>query len=91
LRYLRWGGDNEAVQPENGSGVGKSLKTAQNHQRQVHAVLGALFFRGIDQNIISPHQRTLSKSPETTDSARAAHIPDTLATLPAVFGLPARF
>jgi hypothetical protein len=36
LRYLRWGGDGEAVQPEKGSGVGKGLKTAQNPQRQVH-------------------------------------------------------
>jgi len=36
LRYLRWGGDGEAVQPEKGSGVEKCLKTAQNPQRQVH-------------------------------------------------------
>ena len=42
LRYLRWGGDGEAVQPEKGSGVENCLKTAQNPQRQVHAVLGAL-------------------------------------------------
>ena len=41
LRYLRWGGDGEAVQLEKGSGVGNCLKTAQNPQRQVHALLGA--------------------------------------------------
>ena len=41
LRYLRWGGDGEAVQPEKGSGVGNCLKCAQNPQRQVHALLGA--------------------------------------------------
>jgi len=29
LRYLRWGGDGEAVQPEKGSGVEKSLKTVR--------------------------------------------------------------
>jgi len=40
LRYLRWGRDGEAVQPEKGSGVRKSLKTPQNPQRQVHALLG---------------------------------------------------
>jgi len=40
LRYLRWGGDGEAVQPEKGSGVEKCLKTAQSPQRQVHALLG---------------------------------------------------
>jgi len=39
LRYLRWGRDGEAVQPEKGSGVGNCLKCAQNPQRQVHAVL----------------------------------------------------
>ena len=39
LRYLRWGGDGEAVQPEKGRGVGKCLKMAQNPQRQVHAML----------------------------------------------------
>ena len=32
-----------------------------------------------------------SKSPEITDSARVAHIPDILATLPAAFGPPLRF
>jgi len=42
LRYLRWGGDGEAVQPEKGRGVGKGLKTAQNPQRQVHALLGGV-------------------------------------------------
>ena len=40
LRYLRWGGDGEAVQPEKGYGVGKCLGCAQNPQRQVHALLG---------------------------------------------------
>jgi hypothetical protein len=39
LRYLRWGGDGEAVQPEKCSGVENCLKTAQNPQRQVHALL----------------------------------------------------
>ncbi len=39
VRYLRWGGDGEAVQPEKGRGVEKRLKMAQNPQRQVHAVL----------------------------------------------------
>jgi len=38
LRYLRWGGDGEAVQLEN------CLKTAQNPQRRVHAVLGSFYF-----------------------------------------------
>jgi len=38
-RYLRWGGDGEAVQPEKGRGVRKGLKMAQNPQRQVHALL----------------------------------------------------
>ena len=42
MRYLRWGGDGEAVQPEKGSGVGNCLKCAQNPQRQVHALLGVL-------------------------------------------------
>jgi hypothetical protein len=39
LRYLRWGRDGEAVQPEKCSGVGNCLKTPQNPQRQVHALL----------------------------------------------------
>ena len=42
------------------------------------------------QNIISHHHRSSSKRPETTDNARVAHIPYTLATLPAAFGLPLR-
>jgi len=41
LRYLRWGGDGEAVQPEKGSGVENCLGCAQNPQRQVHALLGS--------------------------------------------------
>ncbi|MCB0000610.1 MAG: hypothetical protein KDE56_32820 [Anaerolineales bacterium] len=41
LRYLRWGGDGEAVQPEKGSGVEKCLGLPQNPQRQVHALLGS--------------------------------------------------
>jgi hypothetical protein len=41
LRYLRWGGDGEAVQPEKCSGAGNCLKTAQNPQRQVHPVMTA--------------------------------------------------
>jgi len=45
LRYLRWGGDGEAVQPEKGSGVGNCLRFAQNPQRQVHAVLGSFFIQ----------------------------------------------
>jgi len=40
LRYLRWGGDGEAVQSEKGYGVENCLKCAQNPQRQVHALLG---------------------------------------------------
>jgi len=40
LRYLRWGGDGEAVQPEKGYGVENCLRCAQNPQRQVHALLG---------------------------------------------------
>jgi hypothetical protein len=39
LRYLRWGGDGEAVQPEKCSGVENCLRFAQNPQRQVHALL----------------------------------------------------
>ena len=42
LRYLRWGGDGEAVQPEKWQGVENCLKCAQNPQRQVHALLGAV-------------------------------------------------
>ena len=42
LRYLRWGGDGEAVQPEKGSGVENCLGCAQTPQRQVHALLGNL-------------------------------------------------
>ena len=44
LRYLRWGGDGEAVQPEKGSGVGNCLRLPQNPQRQVHALLGSFHF-----------------------------------------------
>jgi hypothetical protein len=47
LRYLRWGGDGEAVQPEKGSGVGNCLRLAQNPQRQVHALLGAFFTNSV--------------------------------------------
>ncbi len=43
LRYLRWGGDGEAVQPEKCSGVENCLGCAQNPQRQVHALLGCGF------------------------------------------------
>jgi hypothetical protein len=39
LRYLRWGGDGEAVQPEKGYGVENCLRLPQNPQRQVHALL----------------------------------------------------
>ena len=39
LRYLRWGGDGEAVRPEKGSGVENCLRLPQNPQRQVHALL----------------------------------------------------
>jgi hypothetical protein len=42
LRYLRWGRDGEAVQPEKCSGVENCLGCAQNPQRQVHALLGNL-------------------------------------------------
>jgi len=45
MRYLRWGGDGEAVQPEKGQGVENCLGCAQNPQRRVHAVLGA----GLDE------------------------------------------
>jgi len=40
LRYLRWGGDGEAVQPEKCQGVENCLRFAQTPQRQVHALLG---------------------------------------------------
>ncbi len=39
LRYLRWGGDGEAVQLEKWKGVENCLRFAQNPQRQVHALL----------------------------------------------------
>jgi len=39
MRYLRWGGDGEAVQPEKCSGVENCLRLPQNPQRQVHALL----------------------------------------------------
>jgi hypothetical protein len=41
VRYLRWGGNGEAVQPEKCSGVGNCLKNVQNPQRRVLALLGA--------------------------------------------------
>ncbi len=39
LRYLRWGRDGEAVQPEKWKGVENCLRLPQNPQRQVHALL----------------------------------------------------
>ncbi len=42
LRYLRWGGDGEAVQPEKGYSVENCLRLPQSPQRQVHALLGAV-------------------------------------------------
>ena len=60
-------------------------------RHKVKRRVGRILFYGIDQNIISHQHRSPSKSPETTESARVAHIPDTLATLPAAFGLPVRF
>jgi hypothetical protein len=33
LRYLRWGGDGEAFQPEKGRGAENCPKSAQNPQR----------------------------------------------------------
>ena len=42
MRYLRWGGDGEAVRPEKGQGVENCLRLPQNPQRQVHALLGAV-------------------------------------------------
>jgi len=47
LRYLRWGGDGEAVQPEKSSGVGKCLRCAQNPQRQVPALLARVIMQDI--------------------------------------------
>ncbi len=38
LRYPRWGGDGEAVQPE------KCLRFAQTPQRRVHALLGVFCY-----------------------------------------------
>lgn len=43
LRYLRWGRDGEAVQPEKGSGVENCWGLPQNPQRQVHALLAGVF------------------------------------------------
>ena len=43
MRYLRWGGDGEAVQPEKCLGVGNCLRLPQNPQRQVHALLARFF------------------------------------------------
>ena len=59
LRYLRWGGDGEAVQPEKSSGVGNCLKCAQNPQRQVHALL-ARFLWGMN-NAFSCFSNTIIK------------------------------
>ena len=39
LRYLRWGGDGEAVQLGKCLGVENCLRFAQTPQRQVHALL----------------------------------------------------
>jgi hypothetical protein len=50
LRYLRWGGDGEAVQPEKCSGVGNCLKNAQNPQRQVHALLAGFVQDALIEN-----------------------------------------
>ena len=51
MRYLRWGGNGEAVQPEKGYSVENCLECAHaptgSPQRQVHALLG-----GIDQCIV---------------------------------------
>ena len=44
LRYLRWGGDGEAVQLEKWWGVENCLRFAQNPQRQVHALLARFWF-----------------------------------------------
>ena len=60
-------------------------------RHKVKRRVGRILFYGIDQNIISHQHRSPSKSPETNDNARAAHIPYTLAALPAASGLPARF
>lgn len=60
-------------------------------RHKVKRQVGRILFYGIDQNIISHQPRSPSKSPETTGNARAAHIPYTLAALPAASGLPARF
>lgn len=43
LRYLRWGGDGEAVQPEEGLGVGDCLGLLQTPQRQVSTLLGGVW------------------------------------------------
>jgi hypothetical protein len=57
LRYLRWGGDGEAVQLGKGRGVEKCLKTAQNPQRQVHALFGGLLGRNA-RNIVRQNDRS---------------------------------
>jgi len=44
LRYLRWGGDGEAVRLEKCKGVRNCLRLPQNPQRQVHALLGSFCF-----------------------------------------------
>jgi len=49
LRYLRWGGDGEAIQLEKGSGVENAwnVRTPRSGspQRQVHTVLGAFWVK----------------------------------------------
>jgi len=58
LRYLRWGGDGEAVQPEKCSGVENCLRLPQNPQRQVHALLGAV---ELEDSLADYNDNVLSK------------------------------
>jgi hypothetical protein len=61
LRYLRWGGDGEAVQPEKCRGVGNCLRLPQNPQRQVHALLARINFDyEVSIAILSPMKRAIS-------------------------------
>jgi hypothetical protein len=43
LRYPRWGGRRDAVRLGKCSGVEKGLKSRQNPQRRVHALLGGFW------------------------------------------------
>ena len=69
MRYLRWGRDGEAVQPEKGYGVENCLRLPQNPQRQVHALLAGMdlpkpcFANQAHQNLLCPKEGIILEYP----------------------------